>query len=99
MTSDALDEGTLQQLADRLPGWQLDGDRTGITRDFSFADFKQAFAVMTRIALRAEAMDHHPEWSNVYNKLHIRLSSHDVGGLSQRDLELAEFIDSVTDGA
>lgn len=98
MADDALDQDQVNALASQLPDWQLDAERTGITRSLQFKDFKAAYSCMTQIALQAEAMGHHPEWFNVYNKLDIRLSSHDVGGLSLRDIELASFIDSVTAG-
>ena len=80
-----------RHLAD-LPGWTLDEARDGIARQFRFADFTEAFAFMTRVALLAEKADHHPEWSNVYNKVDILLTTHDAGGLSLRDIELAKAI-------
>ena len=73
------------------PGWNLNGD--GIDRRYVFADFVQAFGFMARVALLAEKADHHPEWSNVYNKVDIRLTTHDAGGLSTRDFSLARAID------
>ena len=81
-------------LAD-LPAWALDADGTGITRSFKFADFVAAFGFMTRVALLAEKADHHPEWSNVYNRVEIRLSTHDCGGLSKRDMMLAAKVDGL----
>jgi 4a-hydroxytetrahydrobiopterin dehydratase len=78
-----------------LTEWTLREDGLAITRELKFADFNQAFGFMTRVALHAEKMDHHPEWSNVYNKIEITLSTHDVGGLSARDLEMAKFIDGI----
>lgn len=78
-----------------LQGWRVAGGRDAIVKSFKFKDFNQAFAFMTRIALMAEKMDHHPEWSNVYNKVDILLSSHDAGGLTERDIRLAKFIDQV----
>lgn len=75
-----------------LPGWTRDG--THIWRAYRFADFTHAFAFMTRVALLAERADHHPEWSNVYNKVEVRLTTHDAGGLSQRDIDLATAIDA-----
>ena len=74
-----------------LPGWNRDGG--AIVRHYKFADFTHAFAFMTRVALLAEKADHHPEWSNVYNKVDIRLTTHDAGGLTQRDVDLARAID------
>ncbi|NMG34998.1 4a-hydroxytetrahydrobiopterin dehydratase [Azoarcus sp. TTM-91] len=78
-----------------LPAWQLDGEREAIRRKFQFVDFNAAFAFMARVALQAEKMDHHPEWSNVYNKVEILLSTHDAGGLTEKDIALAHFIDAV----
>jgi 4a-hydroxytetrahydrobiopterin dehydratase len=75
-----------------LPDWTLRADGLAISRDFKFADFSEAFAFMTRVALYAEKADHHPEWSNVYNRVHITLTTHDAGGLSQRDVKMARAI-------
>ncbi|HQT73192.1 MAG: 4a-hydroxytetrahydrobiopterin dehydratase [Acidiphilium sp. 37-67-22] len=80
-------------LVDLLPEWTLATARDAIERRFTFANFSEAFAFMTRVALLAEAHDHHPEWSNVYNRVTILLSTHDAGGLSARDIRLAEAID------
>ncbi|GAU98756.1 hypothetical protein RvY_09864 [Ramazzottius varieornatus] len=74
-------------------GWNLVDQRDAITKEFKFKDFNAAFGFMTRVAMLAEKMDHHPEWFNVYNKVQITLSSHDVNGLSQRDIKLANFIE------
>ena len=75
-------------------GWTMVEGRDAIYKEFVFKDFNQAFGFMTRIALKADKMDHHPEWFNVYNKVQITLSSHDVAGLSSRDVMLAKFIES-----
>ena len=77
----------------RLTEWRLRDDGLAIERTFKFADFSAAFAFMTRVALAAEKADHHPEWSNVWNKVGIALTTHDAGGLSARDVALAETID------
>ena len=78
-----------------LPDWQVGAERGGtIRRDFVFADFVQAFAFMTRVALVAEKHDHHPEWSNVYNRVSITLTTHDAGGLTAKDLALARAADA-----
>ncbi|MGE0734372.1 MAG: 4a-hydroxytetrahydrobiopterin dehydratase [Alphaproteobacteria bacterium] len=77
-----------------LAGWVDVAGRDAIVRDFKFKDFIEAFAFMTRVALYAERMDHHPEWSNVYNKVSITLTTHDCGGLSERDVKLAKLIDA-----
>ncbi|MBO9670797.1 MAG: 4a-hydroxytetrahydrobiopterin dehydratase [Sphingobium sp.] len=78
-----------------LPGWTLDAQRTCISRSFKFKDFVEAFGFMTKVALLAEKADHHPEWSNVYNRVEIRLSTHDCGGLSKRDMALASKVDAL----
>ena len=79
-------------LAD-LPGWTPTSEPDGIRRGFAFADFNAAFGFMTRVALLAEKADHHPDWSNIYNKVEIMLTTHDAGGLSRRDIDLARRID------
>lgn len=81
-------------LAD-LAGWTLSPDGLAIMRDFRFDDFGEAFAFMTRVALLAEKADHHPEWSNVYNRVSIMLTTHDAGGLSTRDVAMARAIDAL----
>jgi 4a-hydroxytetrahydrobiopterin dehydratase len=77
-----------------LPQWVYDAERDAISRVFKFADFSKAFAFMAEIALRAEKADHHPEWSNIYNQVSITLTTHDVNGLSQKDIDLATKIDA-----
>ena len=74
-------------------GWTREEKRDAITREFVFADFNRAFAFMTQVALAAEKADHHPEWSNVYNKVRMTLTTHDAGGVTQKDLDLARFAD------
>ncbi|CAL8299716.1 unnamed protein product [Merluccius merluccius] len=76
--------------------WVEAGGRDAIYKEFLFKDFNQAFGFMSRVALQAEKMDHHPEWFNVYNKVQITLSTHECGGLSQRDITLATFIDQAS---
>jgi 4a-hydroxytetrahydrobiopterin dehydratase len=78
-----------------LEGWTEVAGRDAMTKSFKFADFNQAWGFMTRVALAAEKADHHPEWFNVYNKVDITLSTHDAGGLSDKDVALAKVIDSV----
>lgn len=78
-----------------LPEWTHEPLRDGITRAFKFSDFIDAFGFMTRVAILAEKGDHHPEWSNVYNRVEILLTTHDAGGLSQRDIDLATQIDAL----
>lgn len=77
-----------------LPQWQLREDGLAITRTLKFGDFAEAFGFMTRVAILAEKADHHPEWSNVYNRVDITLTTHDADGLSQRDVALARQIDA-----
>ena len=82
----------------RLAGWQQVTGRDAITRTFTFADFNAAFGFMARAALVAEKMDHHPEWSNVYRTVTVTLSTHDAGGLTERDIALAEAMDRIAGG-
>ena len=77
----------------RLPDWELAKDREAITRKLQFVDFAAAFAFMTRSALLAAKMDHHPEWFNVYNKVDVTLATHDAGGVTQKDIDLATAMD------
>jgi len=77
----------------RLPDWRLVDGREAITRRYLFVDFDAAFAFMTRVALLAAKMDHHPEWSNVYNKLDVTLATHDANGVTQKDIDLAMAMD------
>ena len=81
-----------------LPEWTAVQDPDGIKRRFAFADFNAAFGFMTRVALLADKADHHPEWSNVYNRVDILLTTHDAGGLSQRDIDMAKAIDGLLAG-
>ena len=76
-----------------LPQWTLRDDASAIYRSFRFGDFSEAFAFMTRVALLAEKHDHHPEWSNIYNRVEVTLTTHDAKGLSQRDVNMAWAID------
>ena len=75
-------------------GWSAALDKNAIEKTFVFADFKQAFGWMTRVALKAEQMDHHPEWFNVYKTVNVTLTTHDAGGVTVLDVELAHFMDS-----
>jgi len=77
----------------RLPDWELVQGREAIARKFQFVDFDAAFAFMTRCALLVAKMDHHPEWSNVYNKVAVTLATHDAGGVTQKDIDLATAMD------
>lgn len=80
--------------AAQLPGWSVVDGRDAIRKRFVFADFKAAFAFMTRVALKAEQMDHHPEWSNVYATVDVLLATHDADGVTALDLELARYCDA-----
>jgi 4a-hydroxytetrahydrobiopterin dehydratase len=90
LTADALS----LLLAER-PGWKLSDDGTAIRRSLKFADFNEAFGFMTRVAIKAQEMDHHPAWSNVYDTVEITLFTHAANGLTERDAKLAEFIESI----
>lgn len=88
-----LTEAERAELLPALTGWTYDAERDAIRRSFIFRDFAEAFAFMTRVALLAEKAHHHPEWSNVWNKVDILLTTHEAGGLSMRDVEMARGID------
>lgn len=79
----------------KLPGWAEVSGRDAIARKFTFKDFSQAFGFMTRAALVAEKMDHHPEWFNVYKTVEVTLSTHDAGGVTELDIKLAEAMDKI----
>ena len=78
-----------------LPEWTATREGKAIARNFRFRDFNEAFGFMTRVALLADKTDHHPEWSNVYNRVEIELTTHDAGGLSERDVALAKAVDNL----
>ncbi|MGK7869683.1 4a-hydroxytetrahydrobiopterin dehydratase [Falsiroseomonas sp. E2-1-a20] len=90
-----LDSAARAELARNLPHWSLVEGRDAIRRRFRFADFSAAWGFMSRVALVAERMDHHPEWSNVWNRVEILLTTHDAGGLSERDVAMAQAIDQI----
>lgn len=86
------------ELQDNLPtGWNYDEKSNSIRRDFEFLNFSNAWGFMTQVALRAEAMNHHPDWSNAYDKVSISLTTHEEKSVTQRDLDLASFINSLVD--
>lgn len=88
-----LDDARIRERLDSLPGWSL---REGkLYREYGFADFVDAFGFMSRAALVAERMNHHPEWSNVYNRVTVRLTTHDAGGITDRDLDLAAAMNRI----
>jgi 4a-hydroxytetrahydrobiopterin dehydratase len=90
-----LDETARARLPQELPEWAPVEGRDALRRAFRFADFSEAWGFMARVALLAEAQDHHPEWSNVWNRVEILLTTHDAGGLSARDVRLARAIDGL----
>ena len=93
--SDKLTGETRRAAIADLTGWREVAGRDAIAKSYRFADFNAAFGFMTRVALIAEKLDHHPEWSNVYNRVDVTLTSHDVAGLSQRDIKMAKAIDGI----
>ena len=94
-----LDDAQRQAALAALPGWTHDSERDAIARRFTFADFGEAFAFMTRVALEAEKADHHPEWSNVWNRVDVLLTTHSAGGLTGKDVALATKIEAIVGGA
>ena len=87
-----------QEALAALAGWTEVAGRDAIAKGFRFKSFNEAWGFMSRVALAAERMDHHPEWSNVYNRVEITLSTHDAGGVTERDVKLARFIDQAAGG-
>ena len=90
MDRNVLEKNALAEALVDLPGWSADDDGTSIGRTFEFKNFPEAFAFMTRSALAAEKLDHHPDWSNSYKTVTVRLSTHDRGGVTALDVELAK---------
>lgn len=99
MKPTVLDRAAVAERLKSLPQWRLDAGGLAISRSLRFADFNAAFGFMARVALAAEKADHHPEWSNVWNRVDIRLTTHDAGGLTTRDFDLAFVIDAAAGGA
>lgn len=93
--AEQLTEAERQAALAKLPGWRMVEGRDAIQKTFTFKDFNQAFGFMARVALVAEKMDHHPEWFNVYKTVDVTLSSHDAGGLTERDVKLATAMDRI----
>jgi 4a-hydroxytetrahydrobiopterin dehydratase len=93
MAVSKLDESARALALTGLAHWRYDSEAQGIRRTFTFTDFAEAFAFMSRVAILAEKADHHPEWFNVYNRVEILLTTHDAGGLSERDISLAKTIE------
>lgn len=92
-----LSEDQITEALTHLPGWSCIHGK--LHKEFQFADFNEAFGVMTRVALHAERMDHHPEWFNVYRTLRIDLATHDAGGITALDVELAKRIEAIAAAA
>ncbi|MEL6363239.1 MAG: 4a-hydroxytetrahydrobiopterin dehydratase [Pseudomonadota bacterium] len=90
---DRLNDAARADFFKRFKGWTPVEGKDAAAKTFQFADFNEAFGFMTRIAIMADKLDHHPEWFNVYNRVEITLTTHDAGGLSKRDVQLAEFIE------
>ena len=90
-----LTDGIREERLKALTGWAYDADVRAIRRSFRFADFAEAFAFMTRVALLAEKADHHPEWLNIWSRVDIALTTHDAGGVTERDIDLAVAIDTL----
>jgi 4a-hydroxytetrahydrobiopterin dehydratase len=95
MKIEKLDRAELNAALVGLPGWQRLSGRDALARSFKFKNFRQAFAFMSEVALLAEKADHHPEWTNVYNRLDIVLTTHEAGGISERDIALATEIEKI----
>ncbi|MDE0052780.1 MAG: 4a-hydroxytetrahydrobiopterin dehydratase [Gammaproteobacteria bacterium] len=93
--AERLTDDALQSALAGLDGWALDDAGNGIEKTFGFGDFNTAFGFMSRAALKAEQMNHHPEWFNVWNRVEVRLSTHDAGGVTSLDIELAGFMDGI----
>jgi len=94
MATGKLDREARRQAMEGLEGWTVAADRDAIGKTFRFKDFNAAFGFMTRVALLAEKMDHHPEWFNVYNRVDVTLTTHDAGGVTARDIDMAAFMDA-----
>jgi 4a-hydroxytetrahydrobiopterin dehydratase len=92
--ADKLSDTEIAQELKTLPGWEKAPDRAAIVKTFKFPDFSEAFAFMNRVALLAEKMNHHPEWSNVYNRVDIALTTHDAGGITMRDITMARVVNT-----
>jgi len=93
VSRDRLDSAAIDEALSSLNRWVLEEGGTAIRKEFKFKNFSEAFAFMTRAALAAEKLDHHPEWSNVYNKVDVRLTTHSADGLTALDFELAKKMD------
>ena len=95
MAVEKLARSDAESALSQLDGWEFDRDGDAMRKVFKFSDFSEAWGFMNRVALIAEKSDHHPEWFNVYNKVDITLTTHDAGGLSQRDVKMAKAIEAL----
>ena len=95
MANERLDDDAVSRALSELEGWSLVEGRSAIARTFTFRNFSEAFGFMTRVALAAEKMDHHPEWSNVYKTVDVTLSTHDAGGITELDVKLARKMNNL----
>ncbi len=95
MSAQKLTDAERESALTELDGWSLVDGRDAMTKTFTFKNFNQAFGWMSRVAMAAEKMDHHPEWFNVYRTVEVTLATHDVGGLSNLDIELAKKMDKM----
>ncbi len=94
MRPTAYNNDEVQEKIKDLDGWNFNGK--SLEKEFLFKNFSEAFSFMTRVALQAEKHDHHPDWSNVYNRVRIQLNTHDAGGITELDIKLATFIDKIS---
>ncbi|MFB0613548.1 4a-hydroxytetrahydrobiopterin dehydratase [Aurantiacibacter poecillastricola] len=95
MAVEKLEREKAEEALNSLEGWEFDRDGDAISKSFKFSNFSEAWGFMARVALIAESSDHHPEWFNVYNKVNITLTTHDAGGLSERDVKMAKAIEAL----
>jgi 4a-hydroxytetrahydrobiopterin dehydratase len=94
--AEALSSDKITQELTKVTGWSLANDAKSISKKFQFKDFREAFSFMTACALWAEKADHHPDWSNVYNRVDVTLSTHDAGGVTEKDIAFAAYMDEIT---
>ena len=97
--TEALTSSAVEEALASLRDWSFDRDRPALRRTFRFSNFTEAFAFMGRVAREADAMDHHPEWTNVYNRVDVTLTTHDAGGITALDIELARRMDAIAEGS
>jgi 4a-hydroxytetrahydrobiopterin dehydratase len=98
MAREKLERAAIEEALKELTGWVLDAGGKSMSRKFEFRNFSEAFAFMTRSALAAEKLNHHPDWSNVYKTVNVTLSTHDAGGLTEMDLDLARRMNGFAGG-